>query len=118
MKASGVGMAESIQSPSLAEWLLRKINLLGELAAEAIGRSNQGTWDRDLLREAGFSIAAAAHVSAWKPSHVLVDCNVKRRLVERHASCDDTSAGDPCDDLRLLALLFVDYAGYREEWRP
>lgn len=60
----------------------------------------------------------ARHAVHWQPERVLAEVEAKRRIVERHTACDDTSFGEPCEDLRLLALPYADHADYDEAWRP
>ena len=40
-------------------------------------------------------------------THTLAMCEALRRIVERHTSCDDTSYGEPCDDLRDLGSIYA-----------
>jgi len=64
------------------------------------------------------SVEDATHIARHDPARVLAEVDAKRRILERHSSCDDTSFGEPCEDLRLLALPYSDHPDYRQEWRP
>lgn len=48
---------------------------------------------------------------------VLADIDSKRRIMDRHSACDDTSFGEPCEDLRDLALPYADHPEFKEKWR-
>lgn len=52
----------------------------------------------------------ATHIARWHPARVLVECEVKRRLIAEHL--------EPCPTLRLLGLTYCDHEDYLEDWRP
>ena len=60
----------------------------------------------------------AEHIVRHDPERVLAECEAKRRIVRRHTLCDDTSFGEPCEDLRDLAVPYRDHPDYRQEWKP
>jgi hypothetical protein len=71
-------------------------------------------------------------IAAHDPAHVLAECAAKRAIVEAHTAeliaveegvehwtdCPDCRQTPPCHTLRLLAQVYKDRPGYREEWRP
>jgi len=82
-----------------------------------------------------------AHVVKWNPARVLVECDVKRRILAVHHRAGSVYPGDrddprcvgcgfdgdeepvtphidQCPTLRALALPYADRPGYRAEWRP
>jgi hypothetical protein len=85
--------------------------------------------------------ADADFIAAHDPARVLREIDAKRQIVAEHptASGWDGQSGDgyvcrtcaeitgsgelsggpyPCTTLRLLALPFADWPGYRDNWRP
>lgn len=69
----------------------------------------------------------AAHIARWDPARVLVECEVKRQLVEREAKQVEHVLDGPglpprkmpgTWTLRVLGLAYADRPGYRPEWRP
>ncbi|WP_435601336.1 DUF6221 family protein [Streptomyces sp. C10-9-1] len=87
--------------------------------------------------------ADAVHIARHDPARVLREIDAKRQLVNVHGrphECialtgsgersvvdgqpwelwepEHTSDHGPCTTLRLLALPYADWPGYREEWRP
>ena len=60
----------------------------------------------------------ALHIARFDPARVLAECAAKRRIVERHTACDETSFGEPCADLRDLAAVYANHPEWREGWRP
>jgi hypothetical protein len=61
----------------------------------------------------------AAHIARHDPARVLAECEVKRRIVELCAFCDDCGDHMNQDQVRaLLALPYADHPDYRDEWKP
>jgi hypothetical protein len=73
------------------------------------------------------------HAARWRPDAVRAHCAARRRIVELHTNAETPTicpachyeAGydtlpelAPCPTLRLLALPYADYPGYRQEWKP
>jgi hypothetical protein len=67
------------------------------------------------------------HVAEWDPARVLREIDAKRRIIAEHAlngwvctTCDNGEVEQvfPCPTLRLLAVVYADREGYREEWAP
>lgn len=82
---------------------------------------------------------AAMNLTRWHSTHVLADCEARRRIVELHAplDCEGVTVcsecgpdedvrfrveaygrGWPCLTMRVLAQVYADHPDYREEWRP
>jgi len=95
---------------TLTDWLLACIT-----DDEAVARANMagGPFGTSYRRGVDGSLLVP-------PARVLAECEAKRRIVERHRSCDDVSFGDQstCPDLCDLALPYADRPGYQEAWRP
>lgn len=75
----------------------------------------------------GIAIEAdATHIALHDPARVLREVESKRTIIERHVTdidSDHWEARLAADDfgeaaLRLLAAVYSDRPGYREEWRP
>jgi hypothetical protein len=63
----------------------------------------------------GRRTAVACHIALWDPARALAECEAKRRIVEH---CDhDMPPGLAASVLRLLASVYTDRPGFREEWR-
>lgn len=77
----------------------------------------------------------APHIAAHDPARVLREIEAKRRTLALHSAptghaCsttdetgynfnyDEVSPADACTTLRLLATVYSDRPGYREEWAP
>lgn len=58
------------------------------------------------------------HIVNFDPARVLAECEAKRGIVSRHTSCDDSSYGEPCEDLRDIALPYADHPDYLQKWKP
>lgn len=84
---------------TIAEFLLARI-------------SEDEAWARD-HEQAGDFLGFIEDVAA----RVLAECEAKRRIVVRHTNCDDTSFGDPCDDLRDTASVYADHPDFDPAWR-
>lgn len=118
---------------------------LDEDAARARACPGNGEWTAQDIALYGpeLSPEVRTHMAAHGPARVLREIDAKRHLLkallsEGHAAlrpggsteiyCGaDYGAGDPCDCgreervasyLRLLAAVYQDRPGYREDWRP
>lgn len=71
----------------------------------------------------------ARHIAAWDPARVLREIDAKRMIVAAHerrpmpkgdsADCAHCwGAVWPCPTLRILASVYDDRPGFKEEWRP
>jgi hypothetical protein len=102
---------------SLAAWLLAQIE-----ADEA--------WARAAAAEGFvFTAPSGGKVAIVPVGHVLATCAAHRRIVELHVAdidpnwdpaCSEDDYGlrtpDECQELRALASIYADRAGWREEW--
>jgi len=66
-----------------------------------------------------------AHAARWRPERVRIEAVTRRQIVQMHgepqhgcAEASSRKAPVPCATLRLLALPYAGYPGYRAEWRP
>lgn len=123
-KAYARAMAEVVQGPNLAEWLLEQI---AEDERAAV-RLDSGWWEVDSDHAETYD---AIQRFADK-ARVLAECDAKRRhiawlldvqkVAARPAeSTDDAyifAAGLADKGLKMLALPYADRPGYREGWRP
>lgn len=79
-------------------------------------------YDRDYnMPQGGCALEVdAGHIARHDPARVLAECEAKRRIVERHSSCDDVSFGDAsiCPEIVTLAAIYADHPDYQEAWRP
>ena len=74
--------------------------------------------------------AEYAHIARWDPARVIAEIDAKRRLLDEHqidrnSECEtcrerglERNQVWPCLTVRLLAVVYADRPGYREEWRP
>jgi hypothetical protein len=66
--------------------------------------------------------------TGYSAQRVLVEVDVKRRILEAHAEHPDPHVAGfcrtcgktdgPCETKRLMALPYADRPGYKDEWRP
>jgi hypothetical protein len=78
-------------------------------------------------------IAEATHIALHDPAAVLRKVEAHRRILDLHvtrdgtggtwdtdpaALCNEDSDVQPCSTLRLLASVYSDRPGYRQEWAP
>lgn len=83
---------------------------------------------KPIIRVTDYNPCAAWHIARHDPARVLADCAAKRRIVKRHipaqvgprAGLDCFMDGDtyPCEDLRIIALIWAGHPDYRNEWLP
>ena len=66
-----------------------------------------------------------AHAARWRPERVRTEAVTRKQIVQMHGEpqhgCTDVSSPQepaPCPTLRLLALPYAGYPGFRDEWRP
>lgn len=59
-----------------------------------------------------------AHIAAWDPARVLREIDAKRRIIAAYENYDREAPelDIPESVLRLLAAVYADRPGYREEW--
>lgn len=69
----------------------------------------------DEMQAAKHQEAASRHGFGDYPARVLIECEVKRRIVALHAHQEGFFTPD---ELRALALPYADHPDYRQEWRP
>lgn len=124
----------------LVQWLGEQLDKDGQIARACSG---DGKWDeRDVVIYApNLGEEVRAHMVEHDPARVLREVEAKRRLLDEHkpdgwdcSTCaapetyDDDADGNrewsrdsksfPCLTVRLLASVYADRPGYREEWRP
>lgn len=124
----------------LVRWLGEQLDTDVEAAREAIDQVGDGHWqqrnarivtvaDRD--REvADYAVHECIdHIVRHDPARVLREIDAKRMIVAAHER-RPMSKGDsadcahcwgavwPCPTLRLLASVYNDRPGFKEEWRP
>ncbi|MGZ4565945.1 MAG: DUF6221 family protein [Blastococcus sp.] len=66
------------------------------------------------------------HAARWRPERVRIDAVTRKQIVQMHGETQHACTGvdshgtaaAPCPTLRLLALPYAGYPGYRDEWRP
>jgi hypothetical protein len=134
-----------VSSPDLATWLLEQIAEDERLARAAarlnddepedlhwdtvVGRLEDAGWEREEVHRLD------KHVVNFDPARVLAECDAKRRIIAQHdvddgdcRTCFDPNTTNdwpenmvqqcwPCPTLRLLAAVYSDRPGYREEWK-
>jgi hypothetical protein len=112
----------------------------GPWKSNSLGRHDQSAIKlgapTSLIQFDGSRAAAnGVHVARHDPARVLREVDAKRRTLALHSaatghSCsttdetgynfnyDEVSPGDACTTLRLLASVYADRDGYRDDWRP
>lgn len=63
-------------------------------------------------RPAPGTTASTDLASRWDTPRILVECEVKRRIMLGEAGCDTSRV------LRLLALPYASHRDYQESWKP
>jgi hypothetical protein len=82
-----------------------------------------GAYDLSLPRWADIE-----HIVHWDPGRAVAEVGVKRRILAEHPEDEDGFCGDgvglvgckwayPCPTVRLLAVLYADCPGFRDEWK-
>lgn len=108
----------------------------GPWKSESLGRHDQAAINlaapTSLIQFDGSRAAAnGMHVSRHDPARVLREIDAKRAVLALHTQslrdggcqvCDVPGGRrlrpDACTTVRLLASVYADRPGYREEWRP
>ena len=120
----------SVQTVTLADFLLARIAEDEQVARDADNRIYPSTWQetRDRVKS-GWHVA---HIARHNPARVLAECNAKRRIVEAEIGqmlgspsgyvdrevYERIRARADSDILRALALPYADHRDYRDEWKP
>jgi hypothetical protein len=97
-------------------------------AEAAPGRIEDERGDIVTYDEGSPSDWEAEHIAANDPASVLADVEATRKLLALHGAtsptvCDLCSSdwhthAMPCLTVRLLAVRYASWPGYREEWKP
>lgn len=65
------------------------------------------------------SAEQAAHIARHDPARVLAECEAKRAQIDHLVrSMESDYAPWNEQQLRIMAVVYADRPGYREEWRP
>ena len=119
---------------TLIEFLLARIAEDEAVAHDAMcdGNGKWASWNRswddmgwrdlaaDGERLTALPTSIDEHVCRHDPARVLAECEVKRRIVERHRptggiGCECSEVW-PCANLLDLALIYADHPDYLPEW--
>lgn len=91
------------------------------------GGRGEPLWENEGSQGLSLPEGVAPHIARHDPARVLREVVAKRAIVEPHVDvhrCEwgDYAGGDVSEctarELRLLASVYADHPGYREEWKP
>lgn len=84
--------------------------------------SEFGTADVDGITTAYSEPCCAAedaeHIARWDPTRVLAEVDATRRILDEWAGEEYLHRAALGTAIRILAVVYGDRPGYREEWRP
>lgn len=106
-------------------WEARYVDSANDYPDTATVRLSDGT---DIAVMERYSMQDAEHIATWDPARVLREIDAKRQVIAHYQKVFQ-EAVDGADSyvkiaaalsrqIRILAAVYTDRPGYREEWRP
>lgn len=105
-------------------WYVEQLDYVERVALTARDDEHAEWWWDNPQTPAGTSIDR--HIALHNPDAVLVDVEIKRKLIADHVDTHDCGSGPlsyrrpyvACETARLMLLEFAARPGYQEAWRP